>query len=58
MDIMTGRTYCKETEHVWYNPEPTWTGSVCAKCNMDGAEFEDSQPEVEIEIEVSNDRPF
>lgn len=55
---MTGRKYCKETEHIWYNPEPHWTGSVCAKCNMDGGEFEDSQPEVEIEIEVSNDRPF
>jgi hypothetical protein len=50
---------CSDNEHNWINPYPyPYTNEVCSKCYMTDDEYEDTQPLVEYEVEVSNERPF
>ena len=67
MDIMTGKKFvpikdtpkCVDDKHEWINPYPyPYTDEVCARRHMTDSEYQDTQPLVEYEVEVSNDRPF
>ena len=51
---------CTETEHHWINPYPyPYTDEVCAKCYMTYDAFEDTQPEMVVEVRsVQEIRPF